>query len=175
MNREFLKNLDLSEDTINSIMSENGKDINKIKAEADNLKKKYEETEEKLKSYSDYDTLKEYKDKYDTLLKTYESDTAKLKKNAYITEELYKANAKNVNILKGSIKSDEITLNDKGEYEGLTEQINSLKESDAYLFKSDKDNIPSSKTVGLDNDTNKPNTQTEFEKKFYEKLNETPY
>lgn len=56
------------------------------------------------------------------------------KLNNYIDLNLTSANVRNLKAVKALLNMDSIKANDKGEFEGLTEQLDALKESDGYLF-----------------------------------------
>lgn len=56
------------------------------------------------------------------------------KLNNYIDLSLTSANVRNLKVVKALLNMDGIKADDKGEFTGLTEQLDALKESDAYLF-----------------------------------------
>lgn len=56
------------------------------------------------------------------------------KLNNYIDLSLTSANVRNLKAVKALLNMDGIKADDKGEFTGLTEQLDALKESDAYLF-----------------------------------------
>lgn len=56
------------------------------------------------------------------------------KLNNYIDLNLTSANVRNLKAVKALLNMDSIKADDKGEFTGLTEQLDALKESDAYLF-----------------------------------------
>ena len=60
MKKEFLKGLGLEDEVIDKIFAENGKDVNAVKAEVDNLKKDLETANGKITDYEkEIGTLKE--------------------------------------------------------------------------------------------------------------------
>lgn len=70
MKRDFLKGLELSDDVINQIMAENGKDIEATKAkfaDYEDLKEQLKTANETMEKFKDYDqnkaALKDYEDK----------------------------------------------------------------------------------------------------------------
>ena len=152
MTRDFLKSLELTDEAINKIMAEYGKSINDLKGKNDTYLAQIDELNGKLATYSDYEEYKGYKAKYDELSDKYTTDLNKARLDNVITEKLYKSKAKNVDLIKKSIDYDSIKTNENGEYTGIDEQINSLKESDGYLFVNEKESIPTTTTVGLGND-----------------------
>ena len=56
------------------------------------------------------------------------------KLNNYIDLNLTSANVRNLKAVKALLNMDGIKADDKGEFTGLTEQLDALKKSDAYLF-----------------------------------------
>jgi len=156
MTRDFLKGLELSDEAINKIMAEYGKGINELKAKNDTYTAQIEELKGELNKYSDYEEYKSYKEKYDELSSKYNTDLSKAKLDNVITEKLYKSKAKNPDLLRKSIDFNEIKVNENGEYVGIDEQISKLRESDSYLFVSEKETIPSASTVNLSNDKAEP-------------------
>ena len=116
------------------------------KAESDKLLK--EATEAKTAS-------EEFKTKYEDLLKTqkadrekYEADIATAKKNNGIDLALIKAGAKNSKAVKALLDLDKITLSDKGEVVGISEQLESIKKDNDYLFNVSELTEPSKPKFG---------------------------
>ena len=56
------------------------------------------------------------------------------KLNSAVDSELGKAKVRNTKAAKALLNMDEVKLNDKGEVEGLDNQISSLQKTDGYLF-----------------------------------------
>ena len=56
------------------------------------------------------------------------------KLNNYIDLSLTSANVRNLKAVKALLNMDGIKADDKGEFTGLTEQLDALKESNGYLF-----------------------------------------
>lgn len=116
------------------------------KAESDKLLK--EATEAKTAS-------EEFKTKYEDLLKTqkadrekYEADIATAKKNNGIDLALVKAGAKNSKAVRALLDLDKITLSDKGEVVGISEQLESIKKDNDYLFNASEPTEPSKPKFG---------------------------
>lgn len=152
MNRNFLKETGLTDEQIDKVFAEYGKDINSLKSDNETKTAKIKELESSLTKYADYDEISEFKAKYEELQTKYTADLAKSKLDNVITEKLYKSKAKNVDILRKSINYDSIKTDEKGNITGIDEQINAFKESDPYLFVSDKDGIPPLIKTGLGSD-----------------------
>ena len=67
------------------------------------------------------------------------------KLNNYIDLSLTSANVRNLKAVKALLNMEGIKADDKGEFTGLTEQLDALKESDGYLFnasESEQSNTP---------------------------------
>lgn len=97
MKRDFLRELGLSDDVINQIMAENGKDVNnakgdleKITAERDQLKADLTKANETLDSFKDYDEVKanveKYKADFEKSKKDYEKKIADMELNTKIKD-----------------------------------------------------------------------------------------
>lgn len=148
MKRDFLKSLELSDEVIDKIMTENGNDINGLKAKQTELesqiedyKKQVAERDKQLetlkKSAGDSESLKEQISKLQEENKqATESYEAKLKQMAIdnaVTLALTNAKAKNAKAVKALLDLTDAQL-DGETIKGLDKQIEKLKESDAYLF-----------------------------------------
>ena len=141
MTREFLKGLGLSDEAIEKVMAEYGKNINQLKSENEELKEKEKsfselektkkELDEKLKSANE--SIKEQKDK----LKEAENGFTKYKNDVRLEKALKGAGFKSADIAKKLIDLDKLKFNDD-KIDGLDEAIEELKKSSDYLFKSEK-------------------------------------
>ncbi len=79
MKRDFLKGLGLSDEQIESIMSENGKDIESVKAkfsDYDDIKKQLETANETIEKFKDYDQTKADAEKYKAELKKLQDESS---------------------------------------------------------------------------------------------------
>lgn len=155
MTRDFLKELGLDKEVIDKIISQYGADINSVKSELSTAQAKLEEQGKRLEQFKDYNEIKPYKEKFETLSAKYDKDISLLKLDNVLTAKLYKSRAINPDLIKKSIDLSSITTDDKGEFIGLDEQIDALKQSDAYLFASDEKPLPTASQVGL-NGNNEP-------------------
>ena len=148
---EYLKAQGLDDETIEKITSgmaeqklyiarEENLDGRYQKAKAKN--KQYEEElkasntlieDLKAKSVNNEDVqkkLSEYEKTIQDLTAQRETDAL----NNFIDLNLTQSNAKNLKAVKALLNMDTIKKNDKGEFEGLNEQIEELKQSADYLF-----------------------------------------
>ena len=157
ISREKLLKIGLSNEQMEKIIALHGADIEELKAKSDELiNSKTEElnkTNESLQSQiaerdKDLKTLKkqagdneELSNEFKELQSKYKQDTENLTKelqqtklNSAVDSALGKAKVRNSKAAKALINMDEVKLNDKGEVEGLDDQISSLQKTDGYLF-----------------------------------------
>lgn len=161
MNREFLESLELDKTVIDSIMKEHGKTIQAVKTDhaekettIETLKAQLEERngdlEELRKNINNDNELKE---QLETMSEKYENETSELqnklahqRKMAEIRLGITKAGARNEKAVLALLDAEQVQVDDSG-VNGLKEQIESLQESDPYLFQSE--NEPSGQsTIG---------------------------
>ena len=159
MKRKFLEDLGLEKEQIDKILDENSQDIGKAKGEL-------EEVQEKLKTAeSEIETLKSQVSDRDGQLETLKNSTGdveslknqiqtlqdenkskdeahaaeikQLKIDSAIEKALGAAKVKNSVAVKALLKDlDKAELDEDGTIKGLSEQIESLRKSDSYLFEA---------------------------------------
>ena len=157
ISRDKLLKIGLSNEQMEKIIALHGADIEELKAKSDELiNSKTEELKkanESLQSQiaerdKDLKTLKkqagdneELSNQFKELQSKYKQDTENLSKelqqtklNSAVDSALGKAKVRNSKAAKALLNMDEVKLNDKGEVEGLDNQISSLQKSDGYLF-----------------------------------------
>lgn len=78
------------------------------------------------------------------------------KLNNYIDLSLTSANVRNLKAVKALLNMDGIKADDKGEFTGLTEQLDALKESDGYLFNASEAEQSSTPRFAGGNPNNEP-------------------
>lgn len=151
MKREQLKELGLSDEQIGSVMALHGATVNELSSnvaaaeqqvnqykeqldanqtELDSLKKAAEGNEELTTQLSDL------QEKYDQAKADSESKIAEIKKTSAVELALTQAGARNIKAAKALLDSEKLELTDEG-IKGLDEQLNTLKESDGYLFEGE--------------------------------------
>ena len=157
MKREFLENLDLgngvklSKETVDSIMAENGKDIEKHKTDAETQKKATEQAQDQLKKANktiegfkalDVEGIKkaadEWKKKAEDAEKSSADEIAKLRTEHALDAALRDGKAKNPKLVKAALDMEKIKLDGDKLY-GLDDQVEALKKSDPYLFEEQED------------------------------------
>lgn len=152
MKRELLKSLDISDSDIDKIMAEYGKSVTEYKAKILDLegqvnahKKQLSDRESEIdmlkKSVGDSDALREQISKLQDEAKSskdsYESKIREISIDKAVTVDLMKAGAKNIKAVRALLTLDKAELDETGNIKGLDKQIESLKQSDAYMFNGD--------------------------------------
>lgn len=151
MTKEQLQTLNLTDEQINAIIEDYGKnyvsktqfnekndaykqakqEIENLTADINNLSeanKANEALQSQIKELQDAATQREAD--YNENIKNMKIDTA-------ITKALSKSGAMNETILTGLLDRTKIAIGEDNTITGIQEQINALKESDPYLFKQD--------------------------------------
>ncbi len=157
MKTEFLKSLNLSQEVIDKIMAENGKDIaveqkkaEKVIQERDSYKLKAESLETQVNDANteiqkfkdmDIDGIKKAADDWKETAEKAKSDADKqisqMKFDYALSAALTGAKAKNAKAVKALLDMDGLKFND-GKIVGLDEQLAQIKADNDYLFESDE-------------------------------------
>lgn len=151
MKREFLKNMELTDEQIDAIMAENGKDVNGLKeqvnsltSEKDGLQSQLNDRDTQLKDLKgkvkDSDELTAEIDKLQKANKEakekYEADLTAQQKSFLVDKALTNAGARNAKAVSSLLDLDSVEVKD-GQLTGLDDQLKALRESDGYMFKED--------------------------------------
>lgn len=151
MKRKFLEDLGLEKEVIDKIMAENGNDINVVKSEQESLKQQLEAVNQQLSERDDQlEDLKknsgnnaELKAQLETLQaenkaakEQYEVDMKNLKLETAIKLAVGET-AQDANLVTGLFDKSKLVLSEDGKVSGLDEQLKTLKEEKAFLFKAD--------------------------------------
>ena len=151
MKREFLKDMKLTDEQIDAIMAENGKDVNGLKeqvnsltTEKDGLQSQLTERDAQLKDLKgkvkDSDELTAEIDKLQKANKEakekYEADLTAQQKSFLVDKELTNAGARNAQAVSALLDLDSVEVKD-GQLVGFDDQLKALRESDGYMFKED--------------------------------------
>lgn len=149
MKRKFLEDLGLTKEQIDSVMAENGKDIETEKekatatvAELEDIKNQLKEANSTItdlkKNNADNEALqtkvKEYEDTIKTQKAEYEAKVRNLTLDSAIEKALSKAGAKHIDLLSTKIDREILKIEEGGKVSGLDEQIASCKETYKDLF-----------------------------------------
>lgn len=145
MKREELQKLGLSDEQVDSVMAMHGTDIQSLKGqvstletERDNYKTQVDEASSTIatlkKDNKDIEDIqkaaKEWEDKFNQA----EKDRVNAVNDAKLNAGLAGVQANDINILKSQLNLDALSFTDEG-IQGLDEQIKTLKEQKAFLFK----------------------------------------
>lgn len=168
MKTEDLKAQGLTEEQINFVMGENGKDLKTLqdenatlkaeKSQLENDKKVLEkEKGEKEKAFDDLQKNSISTEEYNKKVKEIE-DNAKKEKADYIFDQLLKEefkNAKvrntenNINAVKGALDMTKIATDKEGKsIIGLKEQLDAIRKSDPHFFETKVDGNPPNEPDG---------------------------
>lgn len=187
MKREFLKDLGLSDEIMDKIMTQYGLDIEKYKTEKRENETKITFLNDKIKEQEktintmqiendayaklkqDYDLLQEEKTKNDN---EYKQQIREIKLKSGLEKALNNAGAINQKVVMPLLKEflDTAEIDEKGNINGLEEQIKQIKESEdtKFLFK-DIENTIQGKVPGETLDT-PINTKPDFKNMTYEQI-----
>lgn len=149
MKREFLKNLELSDEQVDAIMAEHGKDVEgsksqlaELQTETESLKTQIADRDKDIKSLKKdagdneglSKQLTDLQDKYKADTDNLTAQLSQTKLNGALNTALTGAKVRNPKAVEGLLDMDKVKLSDDGKLEGLDDQLSALKESDAYLF-----------------------------------------
>lgn len=124
MKTDFLKGLNLSQEVIDKIMAENGKDIAAEQKKAEKI------TQER-------DSYKLKAENLETQVNDANAQISEMKFDYALTAALTGAKARNSKAVKALLDMDGLKLND-GKIIGLDEQLSQIKEENSFLFESDE-------------------------------------
>ena len=179
MTKEQLQALNLTEEQINAIIEDYGKNY-VSKAQFNEKNDAYKQAKQEIENLTnDISTLSEankanealqsqIKELQDAATKReadYNENIKNMKIDTAITKALSKNGAMNETILTGLLDRTKIAIGEDNTITGIQEQINALKESDPYLFKQDsiKGVVPGDATPK----TNDGITKEQFNKMSY--------
>ena len=187
MRRDFLKDLGLSDEIMDKIMTQYGLDIEKYKTEkkenevkitflSDKIKEQEEvinsmqkDNESYTKLKQDYDLLQEEKTKNDN---EYKQQIREIKLKSGVEKALNNAGAINQKVVMPLLKEflDTAEIDEKGNINGLEEQIKQIKDNTdtSFLFKETTNTIQG-KVPGETLDT-PINAKPDFKNMTYEQI-----
>ncbi len=172
MKREDLKEMGLNDDQIASVMTAYGKEMNPLKEQVDNLTSERDNLQQQVSDRDgQLDDLRKNAGKNEELeaqikqlqednkanAAKYQDELATKEKSFKIEGALRDAKAKNVKAVLSLIDTDKVSVKKDGKLDGLTDQLDAIKQSDGYLFESDE---PKSRINIGGNFSNNDNTNT---------------
>lgn len=164
MKTEFLKSLGLEQDIVDKIMAENGKDIaaekaktTKAEGERDNFKDQLATATESLEKFKDVDptAMQSEINKLTQQLKDKDAEYAEKEAdrifNDSVKSAIKEAGGRNEKAVMAMLDMDALKAS-KNQTEDIKKALETVKESDAYLFGSDEPFLnPVGPTGGGDN------------------------
>lgn len=156
MKRELLKEMNLTDEQIETIMKANGVDIETakssmgdveaLKQENTTLKDQLSTRDKDMKALKkqvgdNEDLAKQVTDlqaKYDNDTKDLTAQLNRTKLNGALATALTGANARNPKTVEALLDMDKLQLNDDGKLTGLDDQLTAIKKDNAYLFDEGK-------------------------------------
>lgn len=169
MKRKFLEDMGLSKEQIDSIMDENGKDVNAAKDNLEQVRTELKQTKDQLqerdtqledikKSSGDNEALKKQISDLQEANKQKDKDHQEEIKNLKLDAAIRSAigdSAQDADLVAGLIDRAKLLLSDDGKVTGLDEQVKALRESKKFLFKEETDpkQNPGFHKVGAGKDT----------------------
>ena len=163
MKRKFLEDLGLTKEQIDSVMAENGKDIEAEKEKAATTTAELEDVKNQLKEANSTITdlkknnvdnkalqtkVKEYEDTIKNQKTDYEAKVRNLTLDSAIEKALNNANAKHGDLLSSKIDREKLVIGNDGKVTGLDEQIKGLKDNYKDLFEEKITGIPPANPEG---------------------------
>ncbi len=145
MKTEDLEEKGLTQEQIDFVMAENGKDIqaeqNKItakQAEVDKLSAQLSEANKQVQAFKEMkvEDIKAKAEEFEAKYLKSQEELKEARENAMMDKVLGTLNAHDVDVIKGLIKKDQLVFKEDT-IVGLDEQIKALRESKAFLFKDD--------------------------------------
>lgn len=146
MKREWLKELGIEAEVIDKIMDENGKDVNKAKAEVETLKTAKTDLEAQLAtanttitelkaSNTNNEALQAKVTEYEQTIETMKADNQKKEFDLALENELIKLNVHSTKAARAELDMDKITY-ENGQFTGLKEQTDTWAQEKAFLIKT---------------------------------------
>lgn len=155
MDRKFLEDMGLTKEQVDSIMDENGADIEaakgdlkQVKAELEQAKTQLQEANTTIDGFKDYDQVKgqveEYKTKYETSKAEFEARIADMQFGSVLESAITEAGGRNAKAIKALLDVDALKAS-KDQTTDIKLAIESCQKDNGYLFGA---NEPINKPVG---------------------------
>jgi len=180
MKREFLKDLGLTDESIEKVMTEYGKDIQGVNSklataeqERDSLKSQVTDRDTQIKDLGakvgNSDELQETIKNLESTIKDNDqkaaNDLLQVKQGNAVENYLKDAGVRDVKSVMPFIDTDTIKYDaDKSELTGLKEQVDNIKTDHDYLFQSDEPDKPAINATVGGNPSGAPQSNDDFAK-----------
>lgn len=150
MKRESLQGLGLSDEQVDNVMAMHSSELNDIRSnltaaeqERDSFKNQLESNQTELAKLKDsqkdneelQSQLDDLQGKFDESSSKASNELEQVRKESAIDLELVKSGARNPKAVKALLDNDSVKFDDDGIH-GLSDQLDKLKESEAYLFET---------------------------------------
>lgn len=145
--REFLKGLELDDETIDTIMAEHGKLVTKDKEKITELTKQINDANSEIKSYKDMDidsikkSAEDWKTKYEEMEANQKAEKEKSireeRTNAFFNDVKFASNAAKEGVIAEFNKKDFKYDEDAQKFQGASEWLEDLKKNDTGAFASE--------------------------------------
>lgn len=155
MKREELKAKGLTDEQIEFVMAENGRDVEAQKTkttatetERDGLKTQLGEANKQIDAFKEMkpDDLKkaadDYKTKFEEAQKEAKNQVDQLRFDHALDSALVTAKAKNAKAVRALLNTELLKLAEDGSVSGLNDQLEKLKKDSGYLFDADGKQTP---------------------------------
>lgn len=144
MKRKFLEDMGLTKEQVDSIMAENGNDIEAAKGELEQTKAELEQTKTQLQEanttidgFKDYDQVKgqveEYRTKYETSKAEYEAKISDMQFGASLEAAITAAGGRNAKAIKALLDVDTLKSS-KDQTADMKAAIEACQKDNGYLF-----------------------------------------
>lgn len=160
MKRKFLEDMGLTKEQVDSIMDENGNDIEAAKGDLEQTKADLEQTKTQLQEanttidgFKDYDQVKgqvgEYKTKYETSKAEYEAKIADMQFGTSLEAAITTAGGRNAKAIKALLDVDTLKAS-KDQTADIKAAIEACQKDNGYLFGLNEPiNSPVAQTGGM--------------------------
>ncbi|CAK7023189.1 MAG: hypothetical protein ENTB_05107 [Enterocloster aldenensis] len=144
MKRKFLEDMGLTKEQVDSIMAENGTDIEAAKGEMEQTKAELEQTKTQLQEanttidgFKDYDQVKgqveEYRTKYETSKAEYEARISDMQFGTSLEAAITAAGGRNAKAIKALLDVDTLKAS-KDQTADIKAAIEACQKENGYLF-----------------------------------------
>lgn len=144
MKRKFLEDMGLSKEQVDSIMAENGNDIeaakadvNRVKAELEQTKNQLQEANTTIDGFKDYDQVKsqveEYKNKYEQSKAEYEGKIADMQFGSSLEAAISAVGGRNAKAITALLDVETLKKS-KDQSADIKAALEACQKENAYLF-----------------------------------------